>query len=203
MICLGGIPSFAKFYAVRAVLVSCAAMSFLTAASQLDEPTYDDNVFVSCAYRVAAIFPEAPMTRDFTFMVAGRSAPAREFYATEGMRTLSVIVVDFSNGPEVDENLVEAAAVPLRQKGQILFQYRAEYDPGIPGRQLNIMQPDGRQFRSSVYMAQHRLYITQSTALPGDFAALQFEQSVSLINELGTDLDKNPGMNSRQYRCRR
>jgi hypothetical protein len=33
---------------MRAVLVSCAAMSFLTAASQLDEPTYDDNVFVSC-----------------------------------------------------------------------------------------------------------------------------------------------------------
>jgi hypothetical protein len=188
---------------VRAVLVSCAVMSFLTAASQLDEPTYDDNVFVSCQYRVAAIFPRTPLTRDFTYTVAGRSAPAREFYTTQGMQTLSAIVVDFSNGPEVDENLVEATAVPLRQKGQILFQYRAEYDPGIPGRQLNIMQPDGRQFRASVYMAQHRLYVTQATSPPGDFAALQFEQSVSLIDELGTDLDKNVGQPSRQYRCRR
>jgi hypothetical protein len=30
---------------------------------------------------------------------------------------------------------------------------------------------------------------------------LQFEQSVSLINECGTALDKNVGQNSRQYHC--
>ena len=93
--------------------------------------------------------------------------------------------------------------MPLWQEGQILFQFRAEYDPGIPGRQLNIMQPDGHQLRASVYMAQHRLYITEAISPPGDFAALQFEQSVSLINEQGTDLDKNVGQPSRQYKCRR
>jgi len=191
------------FETIRVALVCSAALSFLSGAAQLDEPTYDDNVYVSCPYRVAAIFPRAPTTRDFTYTGSGRSAPARQFYVDEGARTLSVTVVDFSNGPEADENLVESAAVPLRQKGQILFQYRAEYDPGIPGRQLNIMQPDGRQFRASVYMAQHRLYITEATSQPGDFAALQFEQSISLINEVGTDLDKNPGMNSRQYNCRK
>jgi hypothetical protein len=50
-------------------------------------------------------------------------------------------------------------------------------------------------------MADHRLYITQSVAAPGDFVALQFEQSVSLINAAGTDLDKNVGQPSRQYHC--
>ena len=78
-----------------------------------------------------------------------------------------------------------------------------EYDPGIPGRQLNILQPNGRQLRASVYMADHRLYITEATSVPGDFPALQFEQSVSIINAHGTDLDKNGALPSRQYRCRK
>jgi hypothetical protein len=52
-------------------------------------------------------------------------------------------------------------------------------------------------------MADHRLYITESDAAPGDFAALQFEQSVSIINAQGTDLDKNGALPSRQYRCRK
>jgi hypothetical protein len=52
-------------------------------------------------------------------------------------------------------------------------------------------------------MADHHLYITESDAPQGDFAALQFEQSVSIINAQGTDLDKNPGQPSRQYRCQR
>jgi hypothetical protein len=51
--------------------------------------------------------------------------------------------------------------------------------------------------------ADHRLYITEADAVPGDFAALQFEQSVSLINARGTDLDKNGALPSRQYRCRK
>ena len=187
----------------RALLVSCAVMSFLPGAAQLDEPTYDDMVYVSCPYRVAAIFPSQPMMRDLTYTVAGKSAPARQFYTQQGADVFSVIVADFSNGPDVDEKLVEGAAVPLRRRGEIRFQFAAEYDPGIPGRQLDILQPNGKQLRASVYMADHHLYVTEAVSAPGDFAALQFEQSVSLIDAQGTDLDKNPGMNSRQYNCRK
>ena len=67
---------------------------------------------------------------------------------------------------------------------------------------LNGTEP-GRQLRASVYMADHRLYVTEATSAPGDFAALQFEQSISIINELGTDLDKNGALPSRQYNCRK
>jgi hypothetical protein len=172
-------------------------------AAQLREPTYDDNVYVSCQFRMAAIFPGKPQIRDFTYTVARQNVPAREFYVQQGMNRYSVIVADFTRGPDVDNNIVAAAAIPLRQKGEIRFEYMADYDPGIPGRQLNISLPGGRQLRASVYMADHHLYITDSEAPEGDFAALQFEQSVSIINAQGTDLDKNPGQPSRQYRCQR
>jgi len=192
-----------KFHPISLVLLSCAIAPFLQAASQLDEPTYDDNVYVNCQYRVAAIFPRAPTIRDFTYTNGGRSAPAREFYTQQGADRFSVIVADFSNGPAVDEKLIDNAAAPLRQRGEIRFQFAAVYDPGIPGRQLNILEPNGRQLRASVYMADHRLYITEADSVPGDFAALQFEQSVSLINAQGTDLDKNGNLPSRQYNCRK
>ena len=40
-------------------------------------------------------------------------------------------------------------------------------------------------------MADHRLYVTEAIAEPNDFPALLFSQSVSLIDENGTDLDTN------------
>ena len=192
-----------KFRPIHAVVLSCVIAPFLQGAGQLDEPTYDDNVYVNCQYRVAAIFPRAPAIKDITYTVAAKSVPARQFYVQQGQDLFSVIVADFTNGPAVDENLVAAAAMPLRQRGEIKFQFAAEYDPGIPGRQLDIFEPNGRQLRASVYMADHRLYITEANSAPGDFAALQFEQSVSMINAQGTDLDKNGNLPSRQYRCRK
>ena len=192
-----------KLHPILPALLACAIAPLLQGASQLDEPTYDDIVYVNCQYRVAAIFPRAPMIRDITYTVAKRSVPARQFYVQQGMDLFSVIVADFTNGPAVDENLVAGAAVPLRQMGEVRFEAAAEYDPGIPGRQLNIFKPNGRQHRASVYMADHRLYITESDAVPGGGPALQFEQSVSIINALGTDLDKNGDQPSRQYRCRK
>ena len=185
-----------------APILLCGAAA-IDQAAQLAEPTYDDNVFVSCEFRVAAIFPGKPKIRDFTYTVATKSLPAREFFMQQGANRFSVIVAELANGPAVDNNIIAAAAIPLKQKGEVRFEYMADYDPGIPGRQLNLSLPGGRQLRASVYMWDHRLYITQSDAPEGDFAALQFEQSVSIINAQGTDLDKNPGQPSRQYRCKR
>ena len=75
---------------------------------------------------------------------------------------------------------------------------------GKPGGQLNIVQPNGRQFRASAYMAQHRLYITQADAAMGDSTALQFEQSIAMVNRAGTDLDRVSANNAeiRTYDCR-
>jgi len=75
-------------------------------------------------------------------------------------------------------------------RGEVRFQAYADYDPGIPGRQLNIMETGGRQLRASVYMYDRRLYITETSAVPGDVAAIQFEQSIMLLEEDGSDVDR-------------
>ena len=53
-------------------------------------------------------------------------------------------------------------------------------------------------------MAQKRMIITQADAVMGDGEALQFEQSVALVNHAGTDLDRVVPQNQepRTYDCR-
>ena len=191
-----------KFGPIRAVLFSCAVASVPPAALAAQEagiPT-NPNFYVYCQYRVAATFPSEPTIRDITYTNGGRTVPARQFYVEQGMDKFSVTVADFSNGgPAIDDTIVENAVVPIRQRGEVRDQFPEDYSPGIPGRQLNVFEPNGRQHRVSVYMADHRLYLTEAYAAPGDFAALQFEQSVLLIDANGGDL--NNVANRQRYAC--
>ncbi len=77
---------------------------------------------------------------------------------------------------------------------------------------MSVGLADGRVLRGSVYMARNRLYITEAVGDRADAIVLRFEQSVSLIDENGADLDSNPvldtptigesgGLPSRQYDC--
>ena len=191
-----------KYHAISAALLCTVGSLFLGAAAQRDD-VYGENVYVSCQYRFAALFPSQPMVRDITHTNGTRSVPARQFYTQQGADSFSIIIADFSNGPAVDAQIVENAAVPIRRRGEVRFQFAEDYDPGIPGRQMNIYESNGRQHRASVYMWDHRLYTTEANASPGDFFALQFEQSISVINADGTDLDKNGNQPSRQYNCQR
>jgi hypothetical protein len=204
-----------KHYAVSVALVSAVLAPLLQGAAPLGEIVGDD-VYTNCEYRVAAQFPSEPKIRDLTYRDGARTAPARQFYVERDAGLLSVTVVHFADGPELEPQLINNAADGLRRSGEVRFDFHVFYDePGIPGRQLQIALPNGRFLLGSVYMANHRLYLTEAVSLPNDFPALLFSQSVSLIDENGTDLDTNPitpnsntpgtsaGLPSRQYDCSR
>jgi hypothetical protein len=119
-----------------------------------------------------------------------------------------VTVVDFADGPRSDEQIVEQAAAELRKQGEVRFQAFADYDPGMPGRQLNIFKPNNRQLRASIYMAYHKLVITQADAVVGDNDGIIFEQSIVLVDNTGTDIDRVNGQDGtgaeplRTFPCR-
>jgi hypothetical protein len=211
-----------KNYPVCVALVSCGLAIMLQGAEraapsrELGEIIGDD-VYVNCEYRIAAQFPGEPMFRDITYRDGAKSAPARQFYFERGKDLLSVTVVHLANGPGQDPSLVDDAVQALHRRGQVHFDFSVFYDdPGVPGHQLNIALPDGRQLRASVYMVDHRLYITEAATVDAnDFSGFLFEESVSLIDENGTDFDSNPvgvatsavgtsaGLPPRQYDCSR
>lgn len=141
--------------------------------------------------RFAVIFPGEPMVREIAYTTrGGDSVPARQFFVEEGTNRYVVTVVQFAGGRAEDRRVVEHAAEGLRRRGEVRFQAYADYDPGIPGRQLNIFETGGRQVRASVYMYDRRLYITEASAEAGDVAAIQFEQSIMLLDENGEDVDR-------------
>ena len=184
----------------RIALIASAALSVLTAPAAAQETP----LYVNCDYRFAVIFPARPMIRDITYTTGtGVMAPARQFYLERGTDLFSVTVVTFpASSPVVDDAVVEHAAQNIRRRGEVRFQAAANYDPGMPGRQLNVFERDGRQHRASVYMADRHLVITEANAPAGDFNALQFEQSITLINGQGIDLDRNVGQEPRRFDCR-
>jgi hypothetical protein len=175
-----------------------------------DQPIY----YVNCQSGIAVIFPGAsksPLTRDIRYTIPfyANNLPAREFYMERGGNRYSVTVVDFSTGPRSDERIVEQAAAELRKTGEVRFQAFADYDPGMPGRQLNIFKPNNRQLRASLYMAYNRLVITQADAVVGDNDGIIFEQSIVLVDGMGTDIDRVNGQDGtgsepeRRFPCSR
>jgi len=178
-----------------------------------------DDIYVNCEYRMAAQFPKDPKIRDITYRDSVRTAPARQFYYERPQGQLSVTIAQVAGGPAVDKQVIENAADTLRKRGQVRFDSFVYYDDEksaqLPGRQLQVALPDGHILNGSIYMADHRLYITEALAVANDLEALMFSQSVSLIDKNGTDLDTNPvnvstsavgtsaGLPSRQYDCTR
>jgi glyoxylase-like metal-dependent hydrolase (beta-lactamase superfamily II) len=190
-----------KFRPIRAVLLSCAVAPFVSIAlaAQQGEFAIAPNVFASCQYRFMAIFPSPPMARDITYTNSGMTVPARQYYVEQDGNRYSVTSADFTNvGPAVDAQIVEAAAETFRLRGEVKLQFPEDYAPGIPGRQLNVFDANGRQHRASIYMANHRLVIAETDAEPSDFTAIQFEQSLGLLDGNGQDIN-NAG--KQRYAC--
>lgn len=165
-----------------------------------------EQFYISCQNRFAIIFPDGarPMMRDITYASrTGANLPARQFFVDRGGNRYSVTVVRFPTGAAVDEASIDFAAQNLRKLGDVRFAAAGDYDPGFPGRQLNIFQPNNRQLRASVYMADHHLVITEANAPVGDLSAIQFEQSITIIDDKGADFDTNPPDPVRIMPCNR
>ena len=190
-----------KFLRVAAVL-SCAALAFVPVTRAAEEepglPSY-----INCQAGFAVIFPRAPQTRNFMYRTrTGANLPGQQYYLEQGQDRMQVSVVQFTVGPIIDEQEMDFAANALAMRGEVRFRESGIYDPGFPGRQLNIFLPNNRQLRGSVYMMERRLFIIEGLGPVSDFEALQFEQSISLIDPNGVDYDQNPGDPLRIFPCR-
>lgn len=179
-----------RFVSLReaGLIASVALPSLLGAAFA------QDLGYLNREYRFSAIFPNEPKMRDVPFVThRGETVQAKQFYVERPSEQYLVTVVHVPNGPPTDDPLVEDAAEQLRKRGEILFQYKFNYDPGVPGRQLNVRETNGNQLRSSMYMWDHRLIIAESSAPMGSSAGLQFEQSLVLLDATGGELDTGKG----------
>ncbi len=188
-----------------AALLAVSALVFAPpsngAQSVIDEAGLPN--YINCQAGFAVIFPRAPQNRNFTYRTrTGASLPGQQYYLEHNGGLLQVSTIQFSGGPIIDEQEMDFAANQFATRGEVKFRESGIYDPGFPGRQLNIFLPNNRQLRASVYMMERKLYLIEALAPLSDFEALQFEQSISLTTPEGVDYDQNPGDPLRIFPCR-
>lgn len=177
---------------IASVRIACAASLILcgAAVAQSEPPLLYRNI----ENRFGVIFPAPPMMRDVTFVTKeGTARPARQFFLEQGNARYSVILVKLPEAAPVDKSFVDHAAEQIARKGMVRFRFSNCYDPGIPGAQLNLAESNGNQLRASVYMWDRQLYITEVSAPEGSGAALQFEQSITILDPMGEDLNTGQG----------
>ena len=107
------------------------------------------------------IFPRAPQNaRGFTYRTRNGREPGRgsQYYLEQGGDRLMVSAVQFSGGPIIDEQEMDHAVATLSMRGEVRFSEKGIYDPGFPGRQLNVFMPNNRQLRASVYMMERQAF---------------------------------------------
>ena len=114
-------------------------------------------------YGFETYFPEAPEMREVTYTTNdGSEVPASQFYVERGTNHYFVTIVNLADGPAVDFDAFDHAVEQMRSHGEVRAEVEVAYDPGIPGWQLSVFQPAGRQMRGSVYMYDHTLFLTQA-----------------------------------------
>ena len=171
-----------------ATLVLAVLAFSLPALAQLPADYYVDKEL-----RFAAQFARAPTVEHTTYTNrSGDTLPARRFWIADATNLQSVTVAEASKAFPIDLNLLEHAADELRQRGEIKFQADDNYDPGVPGRQFDILQPDGRQLRAFAYMQDYKLYIVESSGEPGSVPAFLFAESFTLLDEKGEPINLSP-----------
>jgi hypothetical protein len=189
---------------VVALTVGAALNAVSGSAVAQEEIFKDEQAYASCQDRFAVIFPARPNMRDVRFATqSGAGVAARQHYLEQGPDRFSVTVVTLANGPALDEQIISHAAEILRKQGEVKADYPVGYIAGVRGRQLLVQQPDGRQLRGSVYMHDHRLYITETSTAVGAFPGLQFDQSITIIDAEGIDVDRGQtNTPQRVFTCR-
>jgi hypothetical protein len=167
-----------------------------------------ETIYAACEGGFGVIWPHSaePQIRDTQWTSAdGTRMPAKEYVLEREGNRYSVLSIDFPNGPYSDRDITNYAMAQLAKKGTVRQQNFVAVGLGRPGGQLNIVTPNGRQIRSSLYMGGRKLIVAEGEGPDGDSNVLLFEQSLVLLNKAGNDLDRtnpnNMGL-TRKYDCR-
>jgi hypothetical protein len=162
-------------------------------ASAQDWIEYTDR-----ADRFQVALPKEPTVSSFTYTSwRGAKLPARTHTLTDGPRSYSVTVVDFSTDTDVTDLLgsIAFAATNFRKRGgEITFDAYQQVDR-IPGHELHITNPDRSVTYVEINLFERRLYVLEATVPAGSVPPAEFQQSLSILDADGEhvrfQLDEN------------
>lgn len=179
---------------MRAILALFAVGLMFSASAPAFAQAENPVIYAKPEFGFQATFPEEPMMREIAYANEdGSEVTAHQFFVTRGINEYVVTVVSFPDGPEIDFDAFDHAVVQIRAKGEVRADFEVSYDPGIPGWQLSLSEPDGRLHRASIYMYKHRLVMAEAITEPSDLEGMRMEQSLVLLEADGSLVDTGSG----------
>ena len=157
-------------------------IAFIVAALFVSGPAAaewkDYNVIVE---GFAVAFPNEPKVDEVAMyqIVPGKMVPAHIYTSSYNKGLFKVTVADARDAKLQEQPVLDQAIKQLTQGGQVKVDiphriYR------IYGRQFSVARPNGNLTTAAVFYANERLYMIESTRLPGgsDSDLIQFQQSL-------------------------
>jgi hypothetical protein len=134
-------------------------------------------------YQFAVSFPQDPKIEEGHFdLPGGATVPARIYSVTMADGEYRVVIADFTNRPESDSAMINAAEEALKRNGTVKVELPARVQ-AVFGRQLSVAGNDGSHTSAALLVYQKRLYEIVGTASPaaaqaGSSDAIRFQQSL-------------------------
>jgi hypothetical protein len=113
--------------------------------------------------------------------------PARVHAVQDGASRYSVTVVNYASDTDVTDVLgsIAYAAWNVRKRGgQVTYDAYAQVDR-IAGHELHVTNPDSVTY-VAIHLFDKRLYILEATVPPAAAPPLEFQMSLSILDEKGS-----------------
>jgi len=170
---------------MRAIAVTTAIV-LLTAVSISAQDWIE---YVDRTDRFGVDMPARPTIREITYTSwRGRMLPARVHSVQDGASRYSVTVVNYATDTDVTDvlgSIAHAAWNICKRGGQVTYDAYAQVDR-IAGHELHVTNPDRSLTYAAIHLYDKRLYILEATVPAGAAPPLEFQMSLSILDESGT-----------------
>lgn len=170
------------------MVAAFVALSASTPLAQGSGSTPEWIEYTDRTDRFTINLPHQPTIRETMYPPQrGQPVPARVYTVDDGPRRYSVTVVNLATirEPSDIKGSVAWEAWNFRKRGgEISYDAYAQVDR-IEGHQLHITNPDKTVSFVGIYVHARRLYILEARVPPSTPGALQFQQSLFILDEQG------------------
>jgi len=172
---------------VRLIRISATIASIVFLSAPAFAQDWID--YVSREEHFSVNFPRQPAVQQITYTSQrGRMLPARVYTVQDGPRRYSVTVVNYAADTDVTDTRgsIAYAAWNIRKRGgEVTYDAYAQVDR-IEGHELHITNADRSTTFAAIHLHARRLYILEATVPRGAGAPLEFQNSLSILDEGGT-----------------
>ena len=171
---------FGLIFGVLALMLSAAA----SAQSWVEYASIED--------RFHAVFPVEPTVEEVEWVSEDSTiVPGRRYSAAAGDNFYSLTVFDYRESTFNNmRGAMAHVATSFRQKGEVTLDAYAQLDR-IPGHQLQLTEPGGRELYVALHLHDWLLYVTEASVPFASPRGTIFQHSLSITNEDGVRVRYN------------